>query len=765
MSRQVPAAMTTAWSSQAKVGNQRPVVRATIQRCELRRFEYDTAWAQGGSFEADRHRVATFKSIIFGDDSFYREIRNIMSCEWERTVDQDAASCTLVLKNTEIRPIGASPQPDEPDEFDMPGYFTPNRGERPAAQTRWGQVQETGWNHILVPDMIVKTYEGYGINPLVTPARDQNLVQTGTWMIDRVTYGNNGTMTLAMRDLGRLLLDQVAFPPAVPNAEYPLSWQRNQSVNVPSRDAVGGQWQDNLKSFGEATSSNDKYIGEGLTNAPFDEYVSSTGGVDGHHARHAIAPRAADDYTLYWRSTGQDAERDFVWWEFEANSPVPLAALRMSIMGGPFRVYVSVHDGTKWMGRKKIGWKLNGVTGSPGNVDIDAKIPFVTSMIADRFWEFDTALPRAYMAKKIRLTFTRLKRSEVGEHPYRAGLRELKIYTADNLSDLGFAHGEVLKVVGNYGDFTHIVKWVCAWTGFYWPPHSTGLDFMRIQERGEPWTKDWITFTRSDPVLPKGRVWGDFMRTGTGGEADLTVDMFDKKPMMDIINYVRDLTGYLFYIDETGGVVWRMPNLWSLGNYTSPESAGEGVPGKRGRYGRTSEIVVLDEETTLLNYETKLDSTSIRERIFVANVVGGIGTVTKAFNPVRIGLTRTAGWTDQNFKTKRETRVMADMVSARNMFTYKTSTATIPGYPKIQVDDQIRIFERVTSETYYHYVLGIKSSLDMESGEWTYDLSTHWLGENPSDAWVVDVEELDNATRQYLNAVGYEGSNDEDKDE
>ena len=322
-----------------------------------------------------------------------------------------------------------------------------------------------------------------------------------------------------------------------------------------------------------------------------------------------------------------------------------------------------------------------------------------------------------------------------------------------------------LKVVGNYADYTNVVKWVCAWAGWFWPPHSTGLDFIR----GEGGEKNFITYAREDPALPKGRVWGDFMRSGTAGESDLTIDLFDKKPLMDVINYVRDLLGFLFFIDETGGVVWRMPNLGlagspKLGNYESPERVGY-APGKRGRGGRTSEIVELDEEETLLSYSTTLDSTNLRERIFVGNAVGGVGTVIKGYNPYPVGLRRTAGWTDQNFNSKRETKVMADMIAARNMFSYRAGRSVIPGYPKIQIDDQIRIFERTTNETYYHYVLGIKSELNMEEGVWTYELSTHWLGEDPTEAWVVDVEQLDGATQKYLKAVGYTGSAPEDKDE
>jgi hypothetical protein len=759
--RDVSPKMTKAWKSPAKVGDYRPVVRATIQEHNLKKFDYDTAWANGGTFEADRHRTGRFTSILFGDKSPMRELRNIQNYSWERSVDQDVATCSITLLNTELSAIGVAPDsPLSPDDFEKPGWFTYNRGDAKESD-RWGYNTDTGWNGLIVPDRIVKTYEGYGVDPTVPPAMDKNLVQSGTWMIDKVVVNSDGTITLEMRDLGRLLLDQIVFPPVVPMDDYPLSWSKIKSQNVAGRDALGGAWEADLRSRGDATSSNEMYVGKGLTNAPYPHYVTNNGGVEGHHARHVLmhgsgqvqaSPADAEKDLYYWWSTGQDTRDSKVWWEYEFNANTPLAALRLRVKGGPYRIYISVHNGDKWLGRRKVPYKK-----TTGGVDIDANIPFVTSAIADRNNDFDVILPRAYNAKKFRITFGRLKDSRLGEHPWRAGLRQVQIYTAANKADLSFGPGEKLKVVGNYADYTHIVKWVCAWGGFFWPPSSTGMDFYRLHHEGEA-QYHYVTYDHYDPVLPKGRVWGDFMRSGTAGIADLTVDMFDKKPLMDIISYVRDLLGFVFWVDETGGIVWRLPNYYSLGNYHSPYDLDH-----RGRTGRTSEVITIDEKETLLAYSTTLDSANIRERIFVGNAVGGMGVVIKGFNPYPVGLRRVAGWTDQRFNTKQEVRVMADMISARQMFTYRRATVTIPGNPAIQIDDQVRIFERVTNETYYHYVMGIKCELDMSTGEWTYDLDVHWLGEDPNDVWVVDVDVLDGATQQYLNAVGYTPTGDEDK--
>jgi hypothetical protein len=294
------------------------------------------------------------------------------------------------------------------------------------------------------------------------------------------------------------------------------------------------------------------------------------------------------------------------------------------------------------------------------------------------------------------------------------------------------------------------VKWACAWGGWWWPPAETGQNFYKVNGPADDPNDNrrYLATRMAERVLPRGDIWGDFQLTGTAGEAELGMENFDKKPLLDMINYLRDMLGFVFFIDETGAAVWRMPNIFQLGNYLSPTYMGS--PTRR----RTDSIVTIDERDTLLSYSTTLSSENLRERIFVANSTGKYGTVIKGPTPVYTGFRRIAGWTDQHFESKRETRVMADMIAARQNFEYRRGQVRIPGYPAIQVDDQIRIFERVTNETYYHYVLGVSCSLDMQSGEYTYDLDTHWLGERPADAWVVKVNQLDQVTQAYLNTIG-----------
>lgn len=768
--RIVPQKMTDGWKREDKTGEYRPHARATIQRINLQRFPYDTAKATGANWDHQRRRKGHYTSVAFGEDAPLIELRGIQKVSWGRSVDQDVATCTMTLLNTVIQAIGA---PDaEPITFDSPGALTYNRGviftaqgpkddAAAATENPWGYTG-SGWKNLIVPDRMVRTYEGYGVDYDVWPAADPNLKISGTWLIDKVVYRADGEVTLEMRDMGRMLLTHICFPPAVPFAEYPLAWTKREVVQVPGRDALGGSFKD-LKGMATASSSNTEYVGEGLVDPPYPYYVSEKGHVNGHHPSHALDSESTDK-EKYWMSTGQTSRNSFVWWELDFHNEQSVAALKIDPVAGPYRIYISIKTDDGWLGRKKIPYQV-----TTEDIDNGSKIPFVESVWADRFDLFDVILKRKYRnVKKIRLTFTQLNDNQVGDYPWRAMLKDLKVYTG-KYDDLHFGQGEVTKTVGNYGDYTHIVKWMCAWGGFYWPDQSLDRDFWMVSDT----EKQYVHYDTFDPRLTDGRVWGTFQPTGTAAVAEMTVDLFDKKPFMDVINYVRDVVGFIFMIDEWGGVIWRLPSLYpnivelpggekraKPGNYISPDPVDHDTRVRRTR--SIDEYITIDETETLLDYQTTLSSENIRERIFIANVTGKIGTVVRGYNPTMEGFRRTAGWTDQHFKTKRETIVMADMIAAAQMFDYRRTEVTTPGNPAIQIDDQIRIFERVTNETYFHYVLGIQSDLDMTTGEWTYQISTHWLGDERSDAWVVDPFTLDVATQDYLAVLkGNEGMEDD----
>lgn len=741
--RAVPASMTEAWEAEDKTGERRPMVRATVQKVLLKRHLYDTAKAPGGRFEYQRHRKASFTTLLMGEERTPREIRNIKSFTWTRSVNQDVAEATMTILNSELVALGLLDEGSDLDTFERPGFFTPTRGEPGHAVSPFGYSDnDRAWNGLLVPDRLVCTYEGYGCDLSAMPGRDPYLMQSGTWLIDEVTIDESGDLVLKMRDVGRLLLDMQVFPPCIPHEEYPMQWSTIRTEQVQGRDVDGGSWERLDSGYGYASSSNDAYVGKGFTNAPYSEYVGDGGVVNKHRASHVLS----SDNARYWLSTGQDGFRDRVWWQIDFNDSLPVSGVRIKTKGGPYRVYISLHDGQKWLGQKEVGYEVDTDSDGPGGVDVKAGIPYVYTTIADRNISFEHVLKRVYPdVTKMRLTFSRLQDNRIGEHPFNAGLREVHIYTGLR-SDLGFAQKSFAKSVGNISDYTDVVKWVLAWCGWFWPPHSTDMDYVKFDVDD----KEYLTFASPDPVLPRGRVWGDLMDSGTAPQvgSDLTADLFDKQPMMDVISRIRDITQYSFWIDETGAAVWRMPNLFKVGNFVTPTRIG--APARA----RTSEVITLNTDDHLLSLSVTSSSRNLRERIFVANTTGKTGVVIKGYRPYQVGFRRVAGWTDANFKTKKECRVTAGLIAIRQMFDYRRARFTIPANPAIQIDDQVRLLAPVTNEMAYHYVESISSSLDMRDGSWTYDIESHWLGENPEDAWAVKTTEIDVATKNYLNTIG-----------
>jgi len=243
-----------------------------------------------------------------------------------------------------------------------------------------------------------------------------------------------------------------------------------------------------------------------------------------------------------------------------------------------------------------------------------------------------------------------------------------------------------------------------------------------------------------------GRVWGDILMSGTSGPAKLNVEVWDKKPIQDGINYVKDILGFIFHIDEQGAAQFRLPNIFRKGNWQTDV---DGLTRTR-----TPAFKVLNDVQHVLTLRAKLSSRNVREKIFVANVNGKIGAVAKGRNPFPSGLRRVGGWTDQRFESEAECITMADLITLRQLFTYRQDAVRIPADPGVQIDDQIEIRERTSGEAYLHYVRAIRTDWNHDTGVWTMDLTTSWLGVDPGTEWAFRSSSLQQDTQTFLAALG-----------
>lgn len=710
--RTLPAGMAAKIAAGDFTGDAKATTRVTIQKIQL-----------GLTSVADQ----LYSSVLFGNSNdAAKELPNLKSCRWTRQADGDLGSVTLELHNTTPLPPGTLP--DTGDTFDLLGYYTYNRGRTSYAQTNWGHVANE-WQDFIVPDRLLRVYQGYGANYSVVPELDTNLVLVGIYLIDDVTYTADGLITVEGRDNGRLLYDDIMFPPVVPLVHYPLKFETFRQVpNDPIVNSTTGF----IRPAYEGSSNG--LIGS-ATEVQF-----------GHHPADAFDTSTHPSTGTYWLSRGHDVPNrssSFEWIQGRLSGAIPLTAVRVSVRGGPYRAYLSLYTDTR-VGGAVTGWggvtqipylQATTATGGTGVALIDrfAKIPYSQTSIVGFGATYTFAFPAVVGVTKVRLTFTDLYNSKHMPGPYRVAVRDFEVaQTTTTLVATG------TRMEGNYADYAEIVKRLLAYGGFYWPPGGT-----QVLTAGNSAT---YTYGADDPYLVTGRTWADVQMAGVAGVTALGIEIWDKKPIIDGINYVKDVLGYIFHVDETGGAVFRSPNHFALGNWKVDVNGRNVV--------RTLEYVEVLDSQAILGLRAKLSSRNLRESVFVANVDGQVGAVSKGKVPHPSGLRRVGGWTDQNFGTTAECQVMTDLITLRQLFTFRQDSLRVPANPAIQVDDQIRIVERTTGDAYFHYVQAISSSWSAEDAVWAYDLTTSWLGETPVGEWAFDVTDLAIETQAYLAALG-----------
>lgn len=89
--------------------------------------------------------------------------------------------------------------------------------------------------------------------------------------------------------------------------------------------------------------------------------------------------------------------------------------------------------------------------------------------------------------------------------------------------------------------------------------------------------------------------------------------------------------------------------------------------------------------------------------------------------------------------TRRDMQLMASIIGIRMRMKRRTAAAQCAANPAIDIDDQIRIFERTSGDVFFHYVHSVSTSHDFNTGVYTMDLGTHWL--SGGDAWSIQVNE------------------------
>jgi len=124
---------------------------------------------------------------VFEQGAIELTLPRVSSINISKTYGSDAATCDIQVydPNNQLHPLGLD--------------------------VDWGNTTYPA----LVPNTLIKTYQGYGAS----------LQKTGTWIIDEVNFNNPpDTITISCRDLGKLLIEQTMYPPIIPDEFYPIGF-------------------------------------------------------------------------------------------------------------------------------------------------------------------------------------------------------------------------------------------------------------------------------------------------------------------------------------------------------------------------------------------------------------------------------------------------------------------------------------------------------------------------------------------------------------
>jgi hypothetical protein len=706
----------TIWLNGDFLGDNRPMSRVSIHRATIREFP-------------TQHRL--YRSWLDGDfDSEFRELPNLQSVKISRTLDQDAATCEIVIKNVAALDVGVEPEYEK--DIDNEGWYAPNHGVGEFS-VRWGYL-ENQWRGWIQPDRILKTFQGFGVDFGMPPSEDSHLVLTGVWIIDKVSLDARSQLTISCRDMGELLIDQYIYEEVMGNENYPLVYETKRMVERSKTRTVTDTTVIPGKPGGTKLSISHNY------NSNY--YWTSSGSVSGHTGGHAFD----SDSGTYWISIGNGGPNQpwaYEWIQADAKSQT-VGAVKFLPWAGNYVVYVGIMIGGEWQGTNTVPYDPQDV-GAPNQSN--KKYVIKTTCGWEQWCAID--LPQVYQrVQRVRLTFHNLADSNFGTYQYRAGVRTFEVYNGPIYGGSGgippktvvTSHDVVdrwMEQVGNIDDYTQIVKDILCIAGF--------LESKELHPTipADP----EITAVCGEAI---GRCYGDLEHSGTGPLLEIPQSEIDNKALIDVIKYAQEVLGFVFFINEFGGAVFRSPNLWQVGNYLTNDPAGRI---------RSPGMVTVDESVTLLDWSVELSNATKRKWIVIGNSDGTLHDSTFGKDPIADGeyplnIARLSKWTDQNFASQEECIVMGDMVKIRQWFQYRVGKATIVGNPMIQVDDQIRVYERRTGEGYIHYVQGIDSTWDAKTGKWTMDLTTAWLGEQPTviggTTWIFDIDDLDPVSQQFL---------------
>ena len=371
------------------------------------------------------------------------EIPNISSIDINRSLGQDLATCNISMYN--MWHEGNTTEQQLNGQLGYPGYFWPKRGE--GDLDLWSQTPGQGafkkngdwngsfsWSNVLIPHALIRTYQGYGGNPtednytsIDDNLADDNVILTGLWLIDSIQAGSDGKLTLTCRDIGRILLDQIVFPPVIPGGLYPLEYY------PAGKSAFDSPWGPVATNSGVIPGSTGEV--RLITSTSSGDSDATKGN---HYNSHS---NDGDPSTFSLSEAFASTNSGTVWFQFTvpANDAGGISSLNLTPWAGGYECYVAVAENGTYQGTETIP--------NSGGVKYVTKLNIPQAVPDGREVDISAVniqLPREYGAAgnpktlTVRIYFTNLYYSGIPGiygNQYRAGIRDIIAYrTGANVS-------------------------------------------------------------------------------------------------------------------------------------------------------------------------------------------------------------------------------------------------------------------------------------------------------------------------------------------
>lgn len=345
------------------------------------------------------------------------EVPNISTIEITRSDGDDAATCRIEMFNQWMYDNGETPTSPE---LGQPGYFTFSRGDDMSARARWGH-QQNPWNNLLVPNALLRTYQGYGgFGKTITQSvADGDLVLTGVWLVDTVNVSTRGLINIDCRDTMKFLIDQELFPPLVPQDRYPLKYfrYRYRNRNISSTTNV-------YKHTITTPTLTDGDVAASYYDSSADRWYGTNADLYGHRGTDSIDGNT-DSYALSVGNSGPDKPFATEWWEYTVGDYIN--SIYVHPWAGDYEMYISVLTSEGWQGSQYVPHDITSLYGTQERVvDAESDIPYIAFYNTPYETGQHYPLPRTYLAERVRISFRHLYDSGLGQFRYRAGIREFR---------------------------------------------------------------------------------------------------------------------------------------------------------------------------------------------------------------------------------------------------------------------------------------------------------------------------------------------------